>query len=373
MKKIIFIFFAMFLFFEANIIQAAEKTEKADLPIEVKEALQSILNSTANQKTPDQKNIEFLLGFVQGQNYTPKTLLILKERDEGLGVLYHDEFQFPLSDLIKYDLNPHVPGESLYPNSVRKNFWYENSPILKDWNKIKDMKLPPETPFSTSGVEFEEITPDTNSGCYYSYNLNRQFTLLKDQKTDRTAMISVSVQAAPSSIGKKGIVVGDDKNWNYIYTPKEGSNLAMVGWAKTHVYASATVNVWTEPSPGKLNLTVFKWLKAGWSNMNVVNAEHITNGVKRYIAGFKQIMESDKRPSPKTIQTKVEAIRALSDADLDKELAAYASQLENMAKENDITNDDFVNMIKDASYAKTLDRKDKVIELIKLFMKDQIK
>ena len=99
----------------------------------------------------------------------------------------------------------------------------------------------------TRGVEYEETTPDTSSGCYYSYKLNRLF-VLADYK-GRTALISVSVMPGQSSVGLRGAIVGNDKDWTYVH-PGKGTNLAMLGWAETYLYGSASISVFMESAPG---------------------------------------------------------------------------------------------------------------------------
>ena len=106
-------------------------------------------------------------------------------------------------------LDPSIPGEAIYPSAVRRNAWMPGSPILKDNAALTDAAYPPAAPIVTRGVEYEETTPDTSSGCYYSYKLNRLF-VLADYK-GRTALISVSVMPGQSSVGLRGAIVGNDK------------------------------------------------------------------------------------------------------------------------------------------------------------------
>ena len=73
--------------------------------------------------------------------------------------------------------------------------------------------------------------------------------MLADYK-GRTALISVSVMPGQSSVGLRGAIVGNDKDWTYVYTPEKGTNLAMLGWAETYLYGSASISVFMESAPG---------------------------------------------------------------------------------------------------------------------------
>ncbi|MFR3457624.1 MAG: hypothetical protein ACLTTU_04215 [Bilophila wadsworthia] len=53
-------------------------------------------------------------------------------------------------------------------------------------------------------------------------------------------------------------IVGNDKDWTYVYTPEKG-NLAMLGWAETYLYGSASISVFMESAPGsgKVDVSIF--------------------------------------------------------------------------------------------------------------------
>lgn len=95
-----------------------------------------------------------------------------------------------------------------------------------------------------------------SSGCYYSYKLNRLF-VLADYK-GRTALISVSVMPGQSSVGLRGAIVGNDKDWTYVYTPEKGTNLAMLGWAETYLRLRQHIRVHGAPGSGKVDVSIFK-------------------------------------------------------------------------------------------------------------------
>ena len=229
-------------------------------------------------------------------NTLPAAKVRPANRAEGAGVYHKETFALPLRKLMGYMLDPAVPGEAIYPSAVRRNAWLPGSGILKDSGRFLTATLPPAAPLVTRGVEYEETTPDTSSGCYYSYKLNRLF-VLTDYK-GRAALFSVSAMPGQSSVGLRGAIVGDDKDWTYVYTSEKGTNLAMLGWAETYLYGSASVTVFIEDGTGRTEAHFFKWAKAGWKGSNVVKPSHITAGLRRFTSGLRLVTESPRCPSP---------------------------------------------------------------------------
>jgi len=263
----------------------AEEQKNGTLPPALETALSTLLADAPQGKAdPDAATVNAVLDFV-ATNKQAANKVRPEARPQGSGAYLKETLNVPLRKLVEYMLDPSIPGEAIYPSAVRRNAWMPGSPILKDNAALTDAAYPPAAPIVTRGVEYEETTPDTSSGCYYSYKLNRLF-VLADYK-GRTALISVSVMPGQSSVGLRGAIVGNDKDWTYVYTPEKGTNLAMLGWAETYLYGSASISVFMESAPGsgKVDVSIFKWAKAGWKGSNVVKVSHITAGLKRFTSG----------------------------------------------------------------------------------------
>ena len=349
----------------------AAATTAPELPAPVENALTFLL-SAAPQGRPDPAPAALtpILDFVTA-NTLPAAKVRPANRAEGAGVYHKETFALPLRKLMGYMLDPAVPGEAIYPSAVRRNAWLPGSGILKDSGRFLTATLPPAAPLVTRGVEYEETTPDTSSGCYYSYKLNRLF-VLTDYK-GRAALFSVSAMPGQSSVGLRGAIVGDDKDWTYVYTPEKGTNLAMLGWAETYLYGSASVSIFMESAPGgnKVDMYFFKWAKAGWKGSNVVKTSHITAGLKRFTSGLRQVMESPKLPPVKAIAAKASELKSLSEADLRARLNGFGSHL---AKQNadPLDGKAFRAVLDNGAYPATLKREDAIAELMKLYMRQQM-
>ncbi len=96
----------------------------------------------------------------------------------------------------------------------------------------------------------------------------------------RPALISVSNQKGISDVGRKGLILGNDEDWNYIYSGEAGTTLPGTGWADTYMYGSASITIYYElgTNPKQVKCAVFKWLDAGWLGINFVKPAHIRKG-----------------------------------------------------------------------------------------------
>lgn len=352
---------------------AEEKKTSGSLPPELETALGDVLAAAPQGKpAPSAAAIQTILRFVTS-NTTPQGKVIPAERPAGLGAYQKEVLNLSLKTIISYTLNPAIPGEAIYPSSVRRNAWYPESELLKLSSTFQNATFPPATPLVMRGTEYEETTPDMSSGCYYAYKLNRLFVLTAYE--GRTVLLSVSFMPEQSTVGRKGAIAGDDKNWTYVYTPEQGTNLPMLGWAETYLYGSASVSVFMEAAPGadRTDLYLFKWAKAGWSGMNVVKRSHIIAGLTRFTSGLRQVLESPKAPSVAALSARFAELRALKDDQLHAQLANFASALETQsAKDSLLSGKEFQAVLKNGAYPASLGRNEAVSELMKLFVRQQL-
>lgn len=343
----------------------------AEVPPDVEKALSDLLAAVKAGPAPATSVMDTVLAYVAEQQPSAETNL--KNTGDGTGAVYGVRFNVPLQTLVTYMLDPGIPGDTLFPASVRSNYWYPESDILTTGAAIRTAAFPPVAPLVSRGVEYEETTPDTSSGCYYVYRLNRMFVLTAYK--GRTVLLSVSSMPKESAVGRKGLIVGDDTDWLYAYTPTVGTNLPMLGWAETFLYDSASVTVFMESAPGAktTEMIAFKWAKAGWSGMNVVKQEHVVAGLKRFADSFKTVMESPKRPTPEALKARLNELKALDEAALRAQLAPLSAEL--LAKEataKELREKDFQSVIKDKPYVESLNRNQLINELMKQFVRKQL-
>jgi len=151
-----------------------------------------------------------------------------------------------------------------------------------------------------------------------------------------------------------------------------GSNLKLVGWAETYMYDSANVSL-MYPGDAGGGLAFFKWVKAGWSNMNMVKSKHIRSGGERFLTNMRQVLDAPKLPEPEAIYARHKELAAMDDAALRTAFEPHATALANAAHGNSLlANADFQAVLKDGAYVRQIGREELISELMKLYMKERL-
>lgn len=190
---------------------------------------------------------------------------------------------------------------------------------------------PASEPVIIHGLQHDSNTPDLTTGVYHEYDLKR--TLIHLNHKGRLVLISISKQVNQSEVGKKGIILGNDDDWNYYYSGEAGSFKAGLGWVKSYIYDFFSVGVYVETgaSPALVRIGTFQWIRAGWSGFNFVQEGHIINGMKRYARNFKTILESPRLPAPNQMISTYQRLSALPNRDLIEKYAALQQARQSLA------------------------------------------
>jgi hypothetical protein len=146
-------------------------------------------------------------------------------------------------------------------------------------------------------------------------------------------LISISKQIDKSDVGKKGVILGNDDDWNYYYSGLPGSTKAGLGWIKSYIYDyfSVSVHVESGASPSMVRAGIFQWIRAGWSGINFVQPGHIIKGMKRYAKNSKTILESPNLPAPNKIVSTYQRLSALPQNDLIEKYTALQQARQSLA------------------------------------------
>lgn len=354
--------------------------EKGNLPKPVEDAVSMLLAAVHAPGAGPGKGIEpALLGVMLDFAMQPASAaesVVPARRDPGYGIFYRSTINAPLEKLLRYCYDPAIPQEAVFPASIRSSRWQPGSDIMTHgarlWEHVADRSLTA-TPMVLRGAEREEITPDTFSGCYYAYVLNRLLVLTRH--AGRAVLVSVSRQAEPSTVGRKGAIVGKDTDWEYVYSGVPGATARGISWMDTYMYDSATITVFFEEQPGAgaTGYALFKWVKAGWAKMNVVQRKHIRSGAERFLSGFRQVLESDRLPPAETIAARSGEYDSMNEDALRTALSDYSVRLAVVARDDSVlSRDDFWKIIKNGAYARHLNREELVSALLKNYMKERL-
>ncbi|PKN87715.1 MAG: hypothetical protein CVU51_05215 [Deltaproteobacteria bacterium HGW-Deltaproteobacteria-1] len=234
---------------------------------------------------------------------------------KATGAYYEFKTRINFSGFLQYAYSSQIPSILTNPASLRYSLWTgqgESQKLPVIWKLV----LPDGKPVIIRGFERDGITPDLTTGIYYEYNLKRTLILLNYK--GRQVLISISNQIATSDVGKKGVILGNDDDWNYYYSGETGSAKAGLGWVQSYIYDYFSVGVYVESgaSPYMLTSGHFQWIRAGSAGINFVETKHIIKGMKRHARNSKTILESPKLPAPNQIISAYQRLSALSQNDL---------------------------------------------------------
>lgn len=300
--------FALCFLFAAN-CNAGDEIRQ--IPWKMKPSLDHLLNLTAqdNSDQPDMGAISQVLDFL----LTPKDLSATYSAGIRNGAT-SNYFEFTiarsLQDIIALAYNPEIPSYFIIPASLHQSHWIESDGKPQPFPDISKTLGSGSKPVIFKGVEFMENTPDIYSGAYYAYKLDRAVVLTRYK--GHRVLLSMSSQRDKSDVGKKGLVLGSDDDWNYLYTGEKGCTRTGLGWVDSYMYNSESIMVYyemMEPKP-HVRCAVFKWVDAGWAGINMAQPHHIKKGVQRFVKTFKQVAESTSLPRPSELAA---AIRQIDD------------------------------------------------------------
>lgn len=335
---------------------ATENIQKIKLPGAISPELSYLLDFT---------------GSASGNSFEPqriRNVIDFVASEKNRAALYHDDGKFDatsayyefdihkkLGDILKLVYNSKIPAFALMPSSLRLCYWSEiegrkNRPLPELWSLLP--KLGP--PVIIRGVQHLENTPDLFSGAYFAYDLDSVLILCKFR--GHNALIAISRQKDISDVGRKGLILGSDRNWDYLYSKQAGLTKSGLGWIRPYMYDSYSISIYyeTDTDTPKVRCAIFKWLRAGWANINMVKPKHLYRGMQRFGDVFQEIIESPALPAPGELVVEFAGLNLLSIEELRTRVKAYFDNLMEFYRNEKklsrrcfatIFNNDFVNQM----------------------------
>lgn len=308
-------------------IQPAWAASLSDPSHPVPAAALKIVGFAGDAKAPlDAPAVAALVDFVLSAKQS-KEAALPKVQDTP-GAYYEFDTRISFSRFMQYAYSGHIPAVLTSPSSLRYSIWNgqaeKHSRLPSQWVPV----APDGKPLIIRGTQRDAITPDLNTGVYYEYDLNRALILVNHK--GRQALITISKQVRVSDVGKKGVILGNDEDWNYYYSGEPGSTKRGLGWVKSYIYDYYSVSVYAETgsSPAVVRAGIFQWIRAGWNGINFVQTEHIIRGIHRFAKNSKTILESPQLPAPGQIASAYHRLSALPQDDLlEKYLALQQARL----------------------------------------------
>ena len=345
-------------------VYPANSEELQVAPKHIYPDLEYILSLSQSSANLDPKLLSGLINFVSSE--PAKLGMVLKERQGATGALYTFSVHADLSQVLDYVYNPDIPLYVTMPSSLRKHKWL--TPQVGD--KLREL---PRYLESANGIglvrarDQEVVTPDTNTGGYYKYDQDRLVTIIPGPTGP--VLISVSSQNDLSEVGKKGCVVGDDKDWNYLYSGEKGLNMMGLGWVSSYMYQAHSILIYVADSSSNIiHVASFKWLNAGWAKMNMVKSSHILQGIKRFASDFKAVIEAPGLPDAPVLAEKYRELLQSSEQGLRKRVSVYLQALKNSG-DSELLSNPFKNLLNSGKYLQQMSHE----ELVKVVLMEYVK
>ncbi|MGE4296582.1 MAG: hypothetical protein AB7E47_01015 [Desulfovibrionaceae bacterium] len=325
----------------------------------------------------DPARISDLLDFVVGFTGKPAKVDLpdLKATDGKpmTDAFWSFSLKTPFSSMLRYNYDPSIPQCMTLPSVLRLGGWLNGDAAASAlgglWDKLPNVAAP----VVFRGEEDEQTTPDTHTGGYYTYTTERLVTLFNYKGRD--FLVTLSRLRQPSAIGRKGLVLGEDDEWNYFYSGLDGLKLPLFGWSDvdSYVYDSVSVFVQFADGPGATRVNALKWLHAGWRGLNMVGRSDIHDGLKRMETGMRQILESPLLPPAEELAEYAGKVRTLSDAELRGRVRVACPDMEELAKEHaELRRKEFAAVIHNGGYVDTLSRPQLESALLKAYMRGKV-
>jgi hypothetical protein len=336
-----------------------EKEVDATLREELAYLLSFVGSDAADGETFQVDKISALMRFVAGAK--DPHVLYHAGTFSGAPSAYHEfDIHRPLSQILQLTYNPDIPSVVTMPASIRLSHWTDiDTPehaLPKLWETLPVLKAPQ----LITGVEHIVNSPDQHSGAYFEYDLYRTLILLKHE--GRPVLISLSRQKDVSDVGKKGLIIGGDDNWDYLYTGQAGVSYAGLGWVKSYMYDSYSVSFYVETDAAlpTVHFGVFKWMRAGWAGINLARPPHIYRGLERFAKSFKTVLENPHLGNVAAVSRDFDIIKHLSNEEQRKIIEEYLTAIEKKCRlERRFSDDQLNNLFKGRQYLNGLNKEER--------------
>lgn len=338
--------------------------EEQKVPDHIYPDLEYALSLSQSSTDLEPEKLSTLIKFISAR--PAETSMKLKERQGASGAFYAFSIEADLAHVLDYAYNPDIPLYVTMPSSLREHEWL--TPQVNDALRNLPRKVDSADDIRLlRGRDRETITPDTNTGGYYEYDQDRMVTIFPGPTGP--VLISVSSQNDLSEVGKKGCVVGDDRNWNYLYSGEKGLNTTGLGWVSSYMYYAHSVLIYVvDSSSNTIRVGSFKWLNAGWAKMNMVKSSHILDGIIRFASNFKEVLESPGLPDALVLENKYKSLLQWSEQDLREMVSQYLQALNNSGA-SELRSNPFKKLISSGKYLEQMDKE----ELVKVVLLEYVK
>jgi hypothetical protein len=336
-----------------------EQKVDASLREELSYLFSFVGSDVAGSETFQIDKISALMRFVTGAK-DPDVLYHAGTFNRAPSAYHEFDIHRSLSQILQMTYNPDIPAVVTMPASIRLSHWTDIDPPEHSLPKLWEILPLLKAPQFITGVEHIVNSPDQHSGAYFEYDLYRTLILMKHE--GRPVLISLSRQKGVSDVGKKGLIIGADDNWDYLYTGQVGVSYAGLGWVKSYMYDSYSVSFYVETDTAlpTVRFGVFKWLRAGWAGINLARPPNIFSGLERFKKCFKKVLENPRLADVTDVSLDFANIKSLSNEDQRKIIAGYLTEIEKKCRlERRFSDDQLNDLFENRNYLNGLTKEER--------------
>lgn len=244
----------------------------------------------------------------------------LPERAGAAGAAYIVKVKVPLQQYLDFTFHPGIPDYAFFPATLRYSACLSTGDMESAYARIVAGPTGAQEYATGQMTGMEEITPNPESGGYFSYTNGRTF--LRCRVAGRDVLFSCAETLAPSSFSSRGVLVGPLDQALFYYSARPGLNLPGMTWVLSQINRSTTLSVCTAISSNETAVATFAWLKAGWKGMNLTRAHHILNSQRHTLDFSRRIVERPGVTAP-VIASLVDTVNGMADTAVNAEYEQY--------------------------------------------------
>ena len=236
------------------------------------------------------------------------------------GAAYVVTITTPLQQYLNLNFNPGIPDYAVFPAALRYSTWLDSNAMQRAYSLINTGPTGTLDYVTGKMNGTEEITPNPESGSYFSYTNSRTF--LRGTIDGHDVLFSCAETTSPSTLSNRGVLVGPLDQALFYYSERQGLNLAGMTWMTSQIFHSTTLSVYIALNSNETAVASFAWLNAGWKGLNVTRTQHILNSQKTTLDFSRKIAESP-HITPENLVTLINDVKALPDSTVNDDYGKY--------------------------------------------------
>lgn len=321
------------------------------LPEKVEIAIDDIITAGKidTKDIASDKNIQILYEFIVSAA-DDGNLWKMKPRRKANGAIIIKSYKIPFEKVLNINLDIELPDAAFFYGVLRHSKKINLSPECKKFFSKTSKRLNTNEVLESAYLSTESITPNIQSGAYYTYTNTRTITRANINGTEM--QISISDMIGPSTFSMRGITVGPIEDGVFYYSQKPGMNMPGVTWIKSQMYISSTITIYLEMPDKKTAVAMFSWQSAGWKGVNIIKSYHIYTVLEDTFKTFGNVFGNTKVNSKKAR----EIVRKVKNMNL-KEKKGFYDKYCNYVKQWGYKKPSGLNRFKKSTFTKIFNEK----------------